>query len=218
MAYQVCGNQLVVILAQVVVKAGNLAGTAGIEHILAPIQSLFGLPVGKTGVALHILGLFQGQQLLLIPGCCMVNALIIRGIPGTEYHASLLQHPVCHQGEHSAGGAFLPHRILRPHRIALGGRMVRNRMLHRANLPALAAVNAQFLVYLGKQKTLGVQLHGNGVLGAGVGAGSAAGAFVMGNFQDCVFHIIFPYIFPIFFRSNLFSIFRLFRYCSRPYF
>ena len=184
MANQFHSIKVLIVLTQEFVKSRHLARTAGKKDRSVSLQNLLYLAVCHPHLTLDIFGASQWSQFRFRFSNLMGNTVAIRCIRCSGNCSTIFNGPFTQQCKHATRGALCPDFIFRPHGIAFRFDVVfRNERIftHRAHLPALAAVNTQGFIYLRKEKSLSVRLHGNGILGAGVATGLAAGAFAMGD-------------------------------------
>ncbi len=95
--------------------------------------------------------------------------------PGTEHHAAALQHIVRQQGEYTPAGGVLPHGMVgvpcgKDRRLGWA-----SRWRSTGQMGAMAALDAG-VRHRGVEEALPVGQHMDGIFGAALGAGGAAGA------------------------------------------
>ena len=162
-------------LSQIVVKSVHLTGRTGEQHRPPSIQLLPHLLIDAGDVALNGLGSPDAGQVLLALYRFMADPQL--GVhPGTEHHAAALQHIVRQQGEYTPAGGVLPHGIVgvpcgKDRRLRMGLPLAQ----HRADVGAMAALDAG-VRHRGVEEALPVGQHMDGIFGAALGAGGAAGA------------------------------------------
>ena len=177
-ANEITGYQAVVIFAEHAVKAGNLAGRAAKQHLLALLQEL-GYAIEKVArIALEVFGASQRGEHFGIAGDDMRNGVIlgVHGARDIPFHG---EHPARKRGEHAAGRAVQADGIVRipdGQRLGRRGPFERNGILFqkRANALAKSAIGAGGCVDLRIPESFLVPRHGDALLGAYVQACTTA--------------------------------------------
>ena len=181
MADQLHRQQVLIFPAQISLQTGDLAGGAGIEHPAAFAQVLFHTAEGQARVAMHVFGALEGRQIRKIIDADMGRHRHagLHGHGGAVYRSARCQGVTGQHSEDAAGGGSAQHFIVPGRRsIAGNGKDFRSVSPVMADLFAQATFYTAFLIDLWIEEADLVRDQDNGVPGADIDAGAAAGTFL----------------------------------------
>ena len=173
-------QQLFGVLAQIAVQAVHLTGRAGEEDAAVALQAQAHQPVAVAEIALHRLGAAEAVDVGLGGDGRVAHAeTVVRG--GAEHHAAVIENELGQQGEDTAGAGETARLLVAVPGGESGGLRPRLALLQNgADMAAVAALDAG-VGDGGVAKAFPVGQQMDGALGAAAGAGTAAGAAVMGG-------------------------------------